>query len=178
VITNPKPLTAAEVLVLCGLAILAVVVFLLVRRRGLPLSTFVAVALLASVVVTAPFTARGVISDVRAVHGYSPFRAERVGPESYGLDTTVVDRIGQRIPPHATYAIVSSRSAPPVVAEVFRIWALAFLLPRVAVSDPASADWIVSLGAPPRSFGVRARAVEAVPWSHGRKLTAWVGEVR
>jgi hypothetical protein len=178
VITNPRSLTAAEMLVLCVLAVLSVVVFLLVRRRNLPFPTLVAVALLATVAVSAPFTADGVINDVRAAHGYSPFRAERVGPEGNGLDTTVVDRIAERIPRHATYAIVIARSAPQDVGAVFRIWALAFLLPRVAVSDPAAADWIVSFGAPPRHFGVRARAVEAVPWRHGPSLTAWVGEVR
>jgi hypothetical protein len=178
VITNPKPMTAAEVLVLCALAVLAVVLFLVIRRRRLPFPTIVALALLASVAVSAPFTAHAVIKDVRGAHRYSARRAERIGPEDNGLDTTVVDRIARRIPPHATYSIVTARSVPQSVATVFRVWALTMLMPRVAVSDSGGADWIVSLGAPPSRFGVRARAVEAVPWTHGRVLAAWVGEVR
>jgi hypothetical protein len=176
VITNPKPLTAAEVLVLCGLAVFAVLVFL--RRRRLPVPALVAVSLLASVAVSAPFTAFGVVKDVRVARDYSPFRADRIGPESYGVDTTVVDRIAKRIPRHATYAIVTAPKVPIDVRSVFHYWVTSFLLPRIAVSDPAHADWIISLGAPPSRFGARTHDVEAVPWTHGRRLTAWVGELR
>jgi hypothetical protein len=177
VITNPKPLTAAAVLVLCFAAFVVIGIVLVARRRRVSFPALVAVALLATVAVTAPFTAVAVARDIRAAHDYTPFRSERVGPEDNGLDTTVVDRIGRRIPRDATYAIVIGRSVPQNVATVFRVWALTLLLPRVAVDNPHRAGWIVSLGSSPNSLGVPARGVEPVPWSHGRTLTAWVGLV-
>lgn len=176
--TNPHPLTAAEVLALCGGAVMVAVLVLLLRRRSLSLPTLVAASLLASVLVSAPFTAWAFVSDVRAARDLSPFDAARVGAESNGIDTTVIDRIARRIPEQARYAIVLAPGADPDITSVFRIWALTVLLPRVAVADARKAEWVVTFGASPARLGVSASGVRRVRSNRSRRLDAWVGVAR
>lgn len=154
------------------------VLVLFFRRRSLSLPTLVAACLLASVLVSAPFTAWAFVGDVRAARGFSTFDAARVGAESNGIDTRVIDRIARRIPEHASYAIVLAPGADPDVTAVFRIWTLTVLLPRVAVADSRKAEWIVTFGASPAQLGVPASGVRRVRSNRSRSLDAWVGVAR
>jgi hypothetical protein len=175
VITNPRPLTSGEALVLCISAILVVAAYLRARRHGSSLPVAVAVALLASVAATAPFSAWAVIKDIRVVHDYSAFSAERVGPEDNGIDTRVIDGIARSVPRHDSYAIVFSPRLDPTVAVPFRIWTLTMLLPREVVATPAEAQWVITFGAAPAALGLHLRDTTRVASQKNRNLDAWVG---
>ena len=174
-ITNPRPFSATEILILCAIAVAAVLAYLFRRRQTDP-ATAVAWALLATVAVSLPFTVSVIVKDTRAARSYTSFAAARVGPEDNGLDTTMVDRIARRIPPHATYVLVLDPGIEPNLSGVFRVWTLVDLLPRVAVRDPKDAEWVVALGKRPGELGIQARAVRVVRAKRESPLVAWVGE--
>lgn len=176
-ITNPSPLTTAEAFLLCVVAAALVVGFVLMRHRQ-SLPVLIAVALISTVVATAPFQAWSIVRDAKRSRHYSAFAAARVGAESNGVDTTVVDRAAKLIPRRATYEILLSPANGPSRDGVFRVWALTALLPRLAVEDIHKAQWVLAFGAPPRSFGVRATNVRRLPSTRGPKLAAWVGRVQ
>lgn len=179
-ITNPRPLTTGEALLLFVAAAIAIVVARSVwpQRLRISLPALVAVSLLASVAVTGPFTLWSTVSDIRAAHGYSRFEAARVGPEDNGIDTTVVDRIAKRIPRHSTFVLRFAPGVEPAISSVFRVWSLTALLPRVALSDAQTADWIITFGASPRQLGLDASAVRKIRSSRNPHLSAWVGRRR
>jgi hypothetical protein len=175
VITNPRPFSATEILVLCILAIAAGLAYILARRRETDLATAVAFALLATVVVSLPFTVSVIVKDIREASSYSQFQAARVGPEDNGLDTTMVDRIARIVPRHATYVVVSDPAIESNLSGVIRIWTLVHLLPRVAVRDPKDAQWVISFGKRPAALGIEAGNVRAVAATRASRLVAWVG---
>lgn len=175
-ITSPRPLTAAEVLLLCLSAACVAALFLRAQRRSLP--TLVAVSLLASVAAIAPFEAWAVVKNARASRALSTFAADRFGPESNGIDTTVLDRAARRIPKHATYVIALSPRANAAAADVFADWAQAELLPRIRVADPGAARWVITFGASPRQLGISASAVRFIASKRDSRLGAWVGMMR
>jgi hypothetical protein len=176
VITNPRPLTTAEALLLCVGA--ALLVGYAAYRRRQSLSVVIASALLATVVVTAPFTAWSVIRDARQSRHYSAWAAARVGPEGNGVDTSVIERAATVIPRDATYELFLSPADGFARDGVFRLWALQALLPRVAVEDQKKAQWVVAFGAQPSSFGVHATDVHWLKSARDPKLAAWVGRVQ
>jgi hypothetical protein len=176
VITNPRPFSATEILVLCAIAVAATLVYLVFRRRQTDPATAVAYALLATIAVSLPFTLSVIVKDIREARSYTPSEAARVGPEDNGLDTTMVDRIARIVPRHATYVLVSDPGIEANLRGVFRVWTLVDLLPRVAVRDPRDAGWVVTLGKRPEALGIRARNVRAVRARRAPHLIAWVGE--
>ena len=171
-------LSAEEVVLLCGGAVIVTVLFVFLRRSPVSSPTLVAASLLASVLASAPFTARDVFNDARAARDSTAFAADRVGPESNGIDTTVIDRVARLIPRHATYALVFAPGLDPGITGVFRAWALPVLLPRVAVARTADPEWVVSFAAPPGQLGVSARSVHLIRSARSPRLDAWVGVVR
>ena len=158
VFAAPRLLTGPESLLLASLG--AVLGAMLVAHFGrwssarARVAGAIAAALAASSLAVAPVTAWAVISDLRSAQRLSARDAERSGPEGYGFDTSVTDRLATLIPVEDTYAIVSSDRIEPNRALVFRLWSLRALLPRVALTDPASADWVVTWGVPPSDLGV------------------------
>lgn len=91
-------------------------------------------------------TAWAIVSDLRASKRLSDLAAARYGPESYGGDTSVVDRIAAIVPPRSRYVLLLSGRIDGQRALAFRLWSLPALLPRVAVRDAATAGWIVAWG--------------------------------
>ena len=162
----PRLLTGPESLLLASLG--AVLGAVLVARFGrwssVParVAGAIAAALAASSLAVAPVTAWAVISDIRSAQRLSAREAERSGPEGYGFDTSVTDRLAALIPAEDTYAIVSSDQGESDRDLVFRLWSLTALLPRVALTDPASADWVVTWGVPPSDLGVPVADVRAL----------------
>jgi hypothetical protein len=158
VFSAPRLLTGPESLLLAGMA--AIVGGALAAHFGRWASPHarsagtIAAALVASTLVIAPVTAWAVVSDTRAAQRLSDREAERFGPESYGFDTSVTDRIAALVPPADDYRLVASDGLEANRALGFRLWSLSSLLPRIAAADPSSADWIISWGVPPRELGV------------------------
>lgn len=171
VFSAPRLLSGPESLLLASVgAVIGVLLTVhLCRRSGstVQAATALAAALVASSLAVAPVTAWAVISDLRNARELTAREAERSGPEGEGLDTAVVDRLAALIPRDATYALAFSPRVHPDHALVFRLWALSSLLPRVAVADPAAADWIVGWGVAPSDLGVRASPVHVLASRRG-----------
>ena len=137
----------------------------------------IAAALVASSLAVAPVTAWAMISDIRASQRLSARDAERIGPEENGFDTSVTDRLAALIPRDDTYALVFSDRVDPARAAVFRVWSLSALLPRIAVTDPSSSDWIVTWGVPPRDVGVPVADVRPLELRGGSDPPVYVARV-
>jgi len=174
-------LTGPESLLLAGMA--AIVGGALAARFGRWASpharsagTFAA-ALVASTLVIAPVTAWAVVSDTRAAQRLSDREAERFGPESYGFDTSVTDRIAALVPPADDYRLVASDGLEANRALGFRLWSLSSLLPRIAAADPSSADWIISWGVPPRELGVAVHELHVLALRGGSQPPVYVARV-
>jgi hypothetical protein len=180
VFTAPRLLTAPESLLLAASG--AVFGALLAARFGRWSSArartvgALAAAFIASSLAVAPVTAWAMISDIRASQRLSAREAERVGPESYGIDTSAVDRVAALIPRSSTYSLVSSGRLDANRALVFRLWSLSALLPRVAVEDPRTSDWVVSWGVAPRDLGVTVGDVHELELGEGDP-PLWVAKV-
>ena len=138
----------------------------------------VAAAFVASALIVAPVTAWAMISDIRASHRLSSRDAERFGPEESQLDTSVIDRVAAIIPSDATYAVSFSDRLDPDRASVFRLWSLSALLPRIAVTDPSSADWIVSWGVAPPGLGLPVTDVHRLELPRESDPPVYVARVR
>jgi hypothetical protein len=174
-------LTGVEALFLAGIgAALGAVLAARVRRwpsRSARFSGMTAVALASSSLAVAPVTAWAIVSDIRAAKQLSALDAERFGPEEYGLDTSLIDRVARVIPRGATYQLVFSDGLDPNRASVFRIWSLAALLPRRAVADGSSPEWIVSWGVKPSELDAPVKDVRVVEPEAEADPPVYVGRV-
>jgi hypothetical protein len=166
VFSAPRLLTGPESLLLAGMAAIAGAV--LAARFGRWSSSrarsagAIAAALVASTLVVAPVTAWAMISDIRASHRLSARQAERIGPEANDVDTSLIDQVRELIPRDATYAVTFSDRLDPDRASVFRVWSLSALLPRMAVTELPSADWIVSWGVAPADLNLAVTDVHTI----------------
>ena len=174
-------LTGVEALFLAGMgAVLGAL--LSARARQWPsgsarLSGMTAVALATSSLAVAPVTAWAIVLDIRASKQLSMREAERFGPEENGLDTSLIDRVARVIPRRATYGLAVSDGLDPHRASVFRIWALAALLPRRAVADGSSPEWIVSWGIPPSELDASLTDVRVIEPEADADPPVYVGRV-
>lgn len=153
VLTGPQALLLTAVAAACGAFLAARLERW--RSRSARAAAAVAGALLASTLAAAPTTTWNIVTDARAAHRLSTAAAERRGAEENGVDTSLTDRALAIIPEGQTYSLVVSDRVDLARASVFELWSLSALLPRIAITDPASAGWIVSWGIPPDALGVR-----------------------
>jgi hypothetical protein len=181
VFTAPHVLTGSEALLLTAVAAVFGA-FLAARLKRWPTRTTRAVAaiagaLAATSLAAAPTTAWSIVSDARAAHRLSTRDAERLGVEENGVDTTLTDRAAAIIPERETFALVFGSGVSVDRALVFRLWSLGALLPRIALSDRRSADWIVSWGVAPSALGVRVTDVHVVRARRGPGPPLYVSRV-
>jgi hypothetical protein len=182
VFSAPHLLSATEALLLAasGAFLGALLAAFSERRSSGPARAAGAIAgaLVVSSLAVAPVTAWAVISDLQAADKLTAREAERIGPEEAGVDTAVIDGVAQLVPENASYALVFGDRVDPDRALVFRLWALSALLPRVAVADPESADWIVGWGVSPRDLGVTVGRVRALRPRGRSDPPVYIGEAR
>ena len=134
-------------------------------------------ALASSTLAVAPVTAWAIVSDIRSSQRLSAREAARIGPEENRLDTSVTDRVAALLPRDSSYALVFPQDIDPDRALVFRLWSLTALIPRVAVTDPSAADWIISWGVPPRGHGVPVGDVQVLESREGAGPPVYVARV-
>jgi hypothetical protein len=154
---------------LLGLVV-AVVVWLNVepslrRHRPCALAALAATLVLASAVAAAPFVAWRIVEDVRSTAALSRGEAEQVGGASAHVDPAAVAALGRRMAAHDTYAVVASEAVGDA-RTAFWEWAAYALLPRLQVSNPARATWILSWGRDPRDLGVALSSMRTLV-THG-----------
>lgn len=179
--TAPRLLTGPEALLLTASAALAGAL-LVGRMRAWPthgsrIAAALAGALAASSLAAAPVTAWAIVSDLRAAKRLSAPAAARRGVVENGVDATLLDRAAALIPERDTYAVVLSARLDPDRAIVFRLWSLTAMLPRIAVVNPRTADWIVSWGVAAPSLGVRVRDVRILRPRQGSGAPVYVARV-
>lgn len=113
----------------------------------------VTLVLIATTLGAAPFVGWRIVEDIRYTSGLDPWLAPRYGISVYGVHPEIFDNAVRRIPVGDTYYMVTATPINDVAQRAFEEWALGYLLPRMAVTDPANAGWIVTFGVDPRSVG-------------------------
>lgn len=89
--------------------------------------------------------------DARDNLRVSAYKAERLGPSGRGFRVGIVDDMAAVVPPHDTFYIEARGPG----SAALRFWAYDWLLPRLAVTSPADADWVLVWHSDPRRVGVR-----------------------
>jgi hypothetical protein len=150
----------------------AVVAALAVARLAWRETRTPVVAVLAAVIAAAglvgfPRAVRDTASAARTDRSYDVAQSRRPdGPEDCLVKfvTCVNERVWaglrSRIPPHDRYYVQTGSAR-------IRFWTYTSLLPRIAVTDPRDADWIVSYRHDPRRLGIGI----ARTWTLGRVST-------
>ena len=113
----------------------------------------IVLVLVATTLGAAPFIAWRIVEDVRYTSGIDSWLAPRYGVSVYGVHPEIFDNAVRRIPAGDTYFMASAPTINDVSQRAFEEWALGYLLPRVAVTDPAKARWVVTFGLDPRTVG-------------------------
>ena len=178
--SSPGPYGTA--LIVAGLvlgSVLGWVVWGRLRRRlGAGGATTAAVAgvlaaALASSVGLAPYLAWRVVQDLRYTSKIQRPIVERIAAYENNLDGAAFDEVAQIIPRHATFYV---KASDPTRMN-FELWALSALLPRIALSDPGQAQWILTLGIDPRTLGVALATVRRIPTSYGDAAPVYLARV-
>jgi hypothetical protein len=104
--------------------------------------------------------------------------AATLGAKEAGLDATVFDRLTRIIPPDATYWVGTSRLIRSSDArQAFPAWASGALLPRIAVSRPQAADWVVIWGYSPERLRVDYVGLRVLRARSSPRLPVYVARV-
>jgi hypothetical protein len=131
-------------------------------RTGVAAAGLLALAA-ASAVAVAPWNAWRVYVDLRYSAALPTDVAEAQPVYDHGIDGRIYGALKDAIAPGETFFVKATREVADDSAPlVFEIWPLTTLLPRLAVDDPARADWIVTWGLDPASFGVRLQSVRVL----------------
>ena len=145
------------------------------RRRG---SVAVTVAIAAIAIAPAPYVTWRIVEDVRYTSGLSSWIAARYGVSVVQVHPAIFDAAAAHMPRTARYYLKVSPTVDSTRRQAFEQWAAGWLLPRVAVSSPGQAEWILTLGVDPSTVGPPLSrkwriwpAVEGTP-------SAYLGKVR
>ena len=128
---------------------------------------------LASSVGLAPFLAWRVVQNLRYTSRIQRPIVERIAAYENNLDGAAFDKVARIIPRHATFYVEAS---DPVRMN-FAPWALSALLPRIAVGEPAQAQWILTLAIDPRTLGVPLASVRRIPTGYGDAAPVYLARV-
>jgi hypothetical protein len=147
-----------------AVSVAAAVVVFRVARAGLGSAP---VALVPALAVAAglfwlPGVAHDTLAQVRIYHRLGRSQADLAAATQYSLHPQAFVRVRSIVPPDAKLYVRGNGA--------FRFWAYTYLLPRVAVDDPAKADWVLA-----------ARHVNLPGISYSREITfdpVFLGKVR
>jgi hypothetical protein len=114
---------------------------------------WIVLVLTATTVGAVPFIAWRVVQDIRYTSHLDPWLVPRYGVSVYGVHPEIFDNAKLRIPSGDTYYLAPSTTIDRTAQKAFKDWALGYLLPRMAVPDPADASWIMTFGVDPRKVG-------------------------
>jgi hypothetical protein len=138
---------------------------------------WIVLVLVATTVGAAPFIGWRIVEDIRYTSTIDPWLAPRYGVSVFRVHPEIFDNAAKRIPPGDTYFLAPSRRLDRTTREAFRQWALANLLPRVAVADPDQAQWILTLGVDPAGLGPQISRTWRVKEAVSGLPPAYLGKV-
>lgn len=140
-------------------------------------SGWIVLVLVATTLGAAPFVGWRIVEDIRYTSSIDPWLAPRYGVSVSRVHPEIFDNAAARIPPGDTYYLASAPGLERGARASFREWALGYLLPRVAVSDPERARWILTLGVDPASVGPPISRTWVVKGPVSGLPPAYLGEV-
>ena len=132
----------------------------LVRREpGSTAYAALATAILVAGLCTFPLQLGRALKGARDAKRIGPRTAELYGGLGRSFSVNSVERAREAIPPDATYYL---DVAPRQGGSAMRFWARGRLLPRIAVTSPEEAEWVVAWREDPRELGVPLAEVRNV----------------
>ena len=137
----------------------------------------IVLVLLTTTVGTAPFLGWRIVEDVRYTSQIDPWLSPRYGVSVFKVHPEIFDNAARRIPAGDTYYLAADPNLGRATKAAFREWALGYLLPRTAVSDPAQAGWILTLGVNPASVSPRVSRTWLMKESVNGLPPAFLGRV-
>ena len=102
-----------------------------------------------------PTSLRATKTRVEGNAGLSFTQRELAPTRQYGMNRELLLRAAEILPRDAVFAVAGRKARLSGAAFFYAYW----LLPRRHTDDPSAADWIVSWGADPSRFGVKADVV-------------------
>jgi hypothetical protein len=139
--------------------------------------TLVVVTMLAVGVAAVPYASWRIVEDIRYTSALDPWLAQNYGVSVYEVHPALYDRVRELVPDRDTYYLRASQTRDPASIQAFRQWALGALLPRVSVTDPWQAKWLLTLGVDPRTIGPPVDRVWVVRQAGQGVPTAYLGRV-
>ena len=124
------------------------------RRQRDEVPAFLVVLAVVGVLATAPFTTWRVVEDIAYTSGLSRAEAEGAGASYNSVDPLVFEKLRRSVPAADTYYIEAAAGIQPPARDAFLEWSATVLLPRLPVTDPERADWIVAWGVHPSAVDV------------------------
>lgn len=165
-----------------GLLLGTVYAFMVRRRVVASARDSLAVAsivllLIATGLGSAPFVTWRFVTDIRQTSKIDAWLLPRYGVSEHGLHPELFDNAAALIPEGDRYYLAPSPELPSAMRSAFVEWSLGYLLPRIAVSDPEDADWILTLGVDPETVGPELSQVWVVKEALGDAPAASLGKV-
>jgi len=152
--------------------------FLRRRLSAAPRPTAAATVALALTIAAVPYVAWRFVEDVRVTTKLDAYGATAAGPIQAYLPGYLVDGAQRWIPRGATFATAVSPAIPWQPARAaFPSLAMQTLFPRISVTDPRSADYVVSWGMAPACVAPVSRTWVVRPRT-GQYAAVYVGRVR
>lgn len=136
------------------------------------------VAIVTALILFSPYIAWRIIEDVRYTSGLNSWIADRYGVSVAQVHPAIFDSAAARMPLHARYYLVTAADIDAVREGAFKQWAAGWLLPRVATSTAAQADWILTLGVNPATVGPRLEHSWRIWPAVNGTPAAYLGQVR
>src|SRR5436190_10187115 len=121
------------------------------RARDLGLARFVAVVAVGLIVLVVAWKALGAVhgidSRARELAAMPDDARDFLGARSADVDTRIFVLAADKIPPNATYAVITGDKvgvSTPNTLYAIAPFARYYLLPRRQTPEPTAADWIIS----------------------------------
>lgn len=129
------------------------------------LSVRVALALAAAAAAAlAPYVAVDAARRIERYAGLTSTEREAEVMRGLRLDPTAFAELRRAMPESAYYEVRVSKTVEDVRGQAFVAWASSELLPRIRVTDPADAQWVVHWGSDrPRGDARLVRRIAASP---------------
>jgi hypothetical protein len=125
-----------------------------------------------------PYIAWRIVEDVRYTSALNSWIADRYGVSVAQVHPAIFDAAAAHMPLHARYYLATAPTVDSTRRQAFEQWAAGWLLPRVATSTPAQADWILTLGIKPSTVGPRLQHSWRIWPAVNGAPPAYLGQVR
>jgi hypothetical protein len=165
-------------LAMTAIGLLAALAYFLWIRRRFPTRSTLAIAAIAAIALApAPYVTWRIVEDVRYTSDLDPWLSSRYGVSVFHVHPAIFDAAASHMPPSARYYLAVAPGVDSTTSGAFEQWAAGWLLPRVAVSSPKQARWILTLGVDPATVDPAVSRTWRLWPPLGDTPAAYLGEV-